>query len=67
MCGARIDRIGLGRRKVSRANYTFTVSLPVLWIHKVGLKVGDYVEMFWEPDGALTVRPVRGEKKNGKA
>jgi len=54
--------IYFGERSVRKIGTSLNVSLPYEWVHTVGLKKGDRVEV-WVNDKQMLIVPVKKEKR----
>ena len=56
------------RRKVQlTGGSTLTISLPIKWARKVGIKQGDELTLIQQSNDALLMRPVRGKQEELKS
>jgi hypothetical protein len=55
--------IKLGKRKLSKVNYSHIISVPKVWVENTGLQDNDLVELTWQQeDGSLVVKPAKKEE-----
>ena len=53
-------KMRLGRRKIQKTKYTYTLALPPFWIRDKGLEKGDQVEIEINRAGNLVLKPPAG-------
>lgn len=49
-------------RKISKTNYSYTITLPPEWIDKYALKVGELLTCEIRKDGSLLLKRARVEE-----
>ena len=57
-----MTEIKFGRRKICKANYSLTISLPKVWASNVGIKENDLVDLIMVRDGSLVIKPIREDE-----
>ena len=51
----------LGPRKICKVNYSYTISLPKIWLDNAGLKENELVSLYMNNKNDLILKPHRND------
>lgn len=51
-----VNEISLGKRRICKVNYSFTISLPKVWIENAAIKEKDFVQLTMKGK-SLVIKP----------
>jgi len=54
-----MTKVDLGTRKICKVNYSFTISLPKVWLDNAGLKENELVSLYMNNKNNLILIPHR--------
>lgn len=51
----------LGTRKICKVNYSYSISLPKVWLDNAGLKQNELVSLYMNNKNELVIKPHRND------